>query len=40
VLFPIGNRWHPRWQAGGFEIQHDVTTMIERYHQAMDRGAG
>jgi hypothetical protein len=31
----IGDRLHPRWRQGSFEIQRDITRMIERYERAL-----
>ncbi len=36
VLRTLGNRLHPRWELGSFQIQDGVAKMIERYREALD----
>lgn len=31
----VGNRFHPRWKEGSFEIQGGVARMVERYREAI-----
>jgi len=31
----FGNRFHPRWKQGSFEVQAGIAAMIERYRQAL-----
>jgi hypothetical protein len=31
----FGNRFHPRWKPGSFEVQAGATRMVERYRQAL-----
>jgi hypothetical protein len=35
LIRTIGNRFHPRWKSGSFEIQKGVERTIERYRQAI-----
>jgi hypothetical protein len=32
----IGDRLHPRWREGSFDVQHGVERMVQRYRRAME----
>jgi hypothetical protein len=36
ILQLFGNRFHPRWKLGSYELQQGAGRMIERYRQALD----
>jgi hypothetical protein len=31
----VGNRFHPRWRQGSFEIQAGAARMVERYREVV-----
>jgi hypothetical protein len=35
IFRTLGNRFHPRWQSGSFELQQGAERMIERYAEAI-----
>jgi hypothetical protein len=32
----FGNRFHPKWKEGSFEVQKGLDAMIARYRQALE----
>jgi hypothetical protein len=35
IASTIGNRLHPRWRLGSFDVQVGAATMVDRYRRAL-----